>query len=97
MPEGAETWESIRARAQRAMEVVFREEGKRILVVSHGGIMMALFSVLLSLDPHTVWNLKTANCALNGIEVREDQTLLAFSNDVLHLKEDLAGVALPVW
>jgi broad specificity phosphatase PhoE len=96
-PEGAETWESIRIRAERAIEVVLREEGKRVVVVSHGGIMRALFSVLLGLDPHVVWNIKASNCALNGIEVRKDQTLLAFSNDELHLKEELTDITLPVW
>jgi broad specificity phosphatase PhoE len=96
-PEGAETWESIRARAERAVEIVLREKGERVVVVSHGGTMRALFSVLLGVDPHVVWNLKASNCALNGVEVRKDQTLLAFSNDELHLKEELAGITLPLW
>jgi broad specificity phosphatase PhoE len=96
-PEGAETWESVRARAEKTVDFILRGQGERIVVVCHGGIIRALFSILLGLDPHVVWNLKSSNCALNGIEVRENQTFLAFSNDELHLKEELSGVALPMW
>lgn len=95
-PEGSETWEAIRARVQRAMEIILKDAGERVVVVSHGGIMRALFVVLLDLDPHSVWNIKTSNCAISGIEVREYQTSLTFSNDDLHLRI-AEGVSMPVW
>ncbi|MDR1621059.1 MAG: histidine phosphatase family protein [Synergistaceae bacterium] len=97
MPEGAETWSSIRSRAEKVRETVFRSPGERFVVVSHGGVIRALYAVLLGLDPRTVWNIKTSNCALSGIEVRKEQSSLAFSNDTLHLHKSLEGIPLPVW
>jgi alpha-ribazole phosphatase/probable phosphoglycerate mutase len=97
MPEKAETWDSIRVRAERVKETVLRSSNERVVIVSHGGVIRALFTVLLDFDPRTVWNIKTSNCALSGIEVRKDQTSLAFSNDVLHLDKNLEGIPLPVW
>jgi alpha-ribazole phosphatase/probable phosphoglycerate mutase len=97
MPEDAETWDSIRVRAERVKETVLRSSNERAVMVSHGGVIRALFAVLLDFDPRTVWNIKTSNCALSGIEVRKDQTSLAFSNDVLHLDKNLEGIPLPVW
>ena len=95
-PEGSETWEKIRERIERAVATLLQSGKERIVVVSHGGIMRALFAVLLGLDPHSVWNIKTSNCAISGIEIHEYQTSLAFANDDLHLKVP-EGVALPVW
>jgi alpha-ribazole phosphatase/probable phosphoglycerate mutase len=97
MPEGAETWDSIRLRAERARETVFRSSNKRVVMVSHGGTIRALLSVLLGFDPHTIWNIKMSNCALSGIEVRKTQSSLVFSNDALHLDESLEGIPLSVW
>jgi broad specificity phosphatase PhoE len=97
MPEKAETWDSIRARAERVKETVLRSPHERVVLVSHGGTTRALLAVLLGFDPNTVWSIKMSNCALSGIEVRKDQSFLAFSNDVLHLDKTLEGVPLPVW
>jgi alpha-ribazole phosphatase/probable phosphoglycerate mutase len=99
MPNGSETWDSLLARVGRAARVLLDSPHRHIAVVSHGGVIRALYVSLLGLDPHTVWNLRMSNCALSGIEVREYETSLAFSNDELHLKEiDMpANSALPVW
>lgn len=97
MPEGAETWDEIRVRAERAVKTVFDSEHEHVVLVSHGGVMRALFAVLLGLDPHSVWKIKTSNCAFSGVEVRELETSLAFSNDDLHLKALPEGTGLPVW
>jgi alpha-ribazole phosphatase/probable phosphoglycerate mutase len=99
MPEGAETWDAFLARVERAVRVVLGSPHRNIAVVSHGGVVRALYVALLGLDPHTVWKLRMSNCALSGIEVRENETFLAFSNDELHLKEiDMPeNVNLPVW
>jgi alpha-ribazole phosphatase/probable phosphoglycerate mutase len=99
MPRGAETWDALRARVERAVRAVLDSPHRHVAVVSHGGVIRALYVVLLRFDPHTVWNLSMSNCALSGIEVRESETSLAFSNDELHLKEiDMPeNAALPVW
>jgi alpha-ribazole phosphatase/probable phosphoglycerate mutase len=102
MPEGAETWDSFFARVERAARVLLGSPHRHIAVVSHGGVIRALYVALLRLDPHTVWNLRMSNCAFSGIEVREEEISLAFSNDELHLKasKDMdtpENVTLPVW
>jgi broad specificity phosphatase PhoE len=85
IPEGAETWDVLRERVAGAVRVVLDSGHERVAVVSHGGIMRVLFVVLLRFDPHSVWNVRVDNCTLSGIEVREKQTTLAFSNDGFHL------------
>ena len=97
MPEGAETWDAIRARVERVVDVLFRTDYQRVVMVSHGGTMRALYVVLLGLDPHTVWSVKASNCAMSGVEIREHQSSLAFANDDLHLKGIPEGIRLPVW
>ena len=96
-PPGAEEWDSIRQRAERAVNSVLDSGHKHVVVVSHGGVIRALLVVLLGLDPHTVWKIRSSNCSLTGIEIREHETLLAFANDDLHLKEIHEGNFLPLW
>ena len=97
MPPGAETWDAIRARVSKAVGTILDGPQERIAVVSHGGIVRALFAVLLGLDPHTVWRLRVHNCSVSGVEVREHETALVFSNDDLHLRGDTEGRPLPLW
>ena len=97
LPAGAESWETVRTRTERAVKRILEDERDNIVVVSHGGVMRALFAVLLDLDPHTVWNIKTSNCAISGVEVRERQISLAFANDDLHLRNPSEALPLPVW
>jgi len=97
MPAGSETWDEVRGRVGRAIRMVLDSAHKHVVIVSHGGITRVLLALLLNLDPHTVWNLRSSNCAISGIELREHQNLLAFSNDDLHLRDIPEGVSLPVW
>jgi alpha-ribazole phosphatase/probable phosphoglycerate mutase len=99
MPRGSETWDAFLSRIERAVRAVLGSPHRNVAVISHGGVVRALYVVLLGLDPHTVWNLRMSNCALSGIEVREHETSLVFSNDELHLRETglPENVNLPVW
>ncbi|MDR1732742.1 MAG: histidine phosphatase family protein [Synergistaceae bacterium] len=97
LPEGAETWEELRLRVEGALQTILSSPEEHAVIVSHGGIIRALFVVLLKMDPHSVWNISASNCAISGIEIREFQNQLIFSNDDLHLRDVPEGVALPVW
>ncbi len=97
MPPGAETWESIRDRVAKAVDAILDGPQERIAVVSHGGIVRALYAVLVGLDPHSVWRLGVSNCSVSGVEVREGEAALVFSNDDLHLRRDTEGSPLPLW
>ena len=96
-PPGAETWEGIRVRLSRAVELILEREQRRIVVVSHGGIVRALYAVLAGLDPHKVWNMDVSNCAISGVELRQGRPCLVFANDDLHVRAGEAGARLPVW
>ena len=96
-PPGAEPWDSIRRRTEQAVNTALDSGHKHVVIVTHGGIMRALLVAFLGLDPHTVWKIKSSNCSLTGIEMRKHETLMAFSNDILHLKEVQQGDYLPLW
>jgi broad specificity phosphatase PhoE len=96
IPEGAETWDALRERVAAAARVILDSGHERVAVVSHGGITRVLFVILLSFDPHSVWNIRVGNCALSGIEAVEKQMTLVFSNDDFHLRCPPES-APPVW
>ena len=96
-PEGAETWEKLYDRLSRAVRVFLAGDYRHIVVVSHGGIMRALYAVFLGLNPHKVWNMEVSNCSMSGIEMRRGRPCLIFANDDLHIRAGEAGEKLPVW
>ena len=96
-PEGAENWEQISNRLNKFLEIILKSGYKNIVTVSHGGIIRALFAVLLGFNPHKTWNIDASNCSMSGIEIRNGRACLAFSNDDLHIKAENIGVTLPVW
>ena len=96
-PAGAETWEKIHTRLTRAIKIFLDGSYKRIAVISHGGIMRALYAVFLGLNPHKVWNMDVSNCAMSGVEMRYGRPCLVFANDDMHVRAGEAGQNLPVW
>ena len=96
-PDGAETWEKLYARISRAVKIFLGGDYKRIVVISHGGIMRALYAVFVGLNPHKVWNIEVSNCSMSGIEMRRGRPTLIFTNDDLHIRAGEIGEKLPVW
>ena len=96
-PYGAETWEKIYARLSRAVKIFLDGPYNRIVVVSHGGIMRALYAVFVGLNPHKVWNVEVSNCSMSGIEIKFGRACLMFANDDLHIRAGKYGENLPVW
>lgn len=96
-PAGAETWEKLYARISRAVKIFLGGDYKRIVVVSHGGIMRALYAVFVGLNPHKVWNMEVSNCSMSGIEMKRGRPVLIFTNDDLHIRAGELGEKLPVW
>ena len=96
-PEGAETWEKLYARIARAVKIFLGGDYKRIVVISHGGIIRALYAVFVGLNPHKVWNIEVSNCSMSGIEMRRGRPTLIFTNDDLHIRAGEIGEKLPVW
>ena len=96
-PEGAETWNELSERLTRAVQKMLAGGHKRIVAVSHGGIMRALYAVFTGLNPHKTWNMDVSNCSISGIEMRFGRPCLAFANDDLHIRAGAYGQKLPVW
>lgn len=96
-PEGAETWDTLSERLTRAVNKMLAGEHKRIIAVSHGGIMRALYAVFTGLNPHKTWNMDVSNCSISGVEMRNGRACLAFTNDDLHIRAGAYGEKLPVW
>ena len=96
-PSGAESWEKLHTRLSRAVKIFLDGSFKRIVVISHGGIMRALYAVFVGLNPHKVWNMDVSNCAMSGVEMRYGRPCLVFANDDLHVRAGSYGEKLPVW
>lgn len=96
-PEGAETWPELEERLSLAVNKMLAGGHKRIVAVSHGGIMRALYAVFTGLNPHKTWNMDVSNCSISGIEMRFGRPCLAFANDDLHIRAGSYGERLPVW
>ena len=95
VPDKAEHWENIQKRLSKAIEFVLNSNYKNIVMVSHGGIIKALYAVFLGLDLHKTWGMDVSNCSISGIEMRNGRACLAFSNDDLHIRSSFKN--LPVW
>ncbi|MBQ3347275.1 MAG: histidine phosphatase family protein [Synergistaceae bacterium] len=96
-PEGAEAWPEIEARLSRAVDIMLESPYKRIVAVSHGGIMRALYAVIMGLDPHHTWYMEVSNCSISGIDIVGTRRYLSFTNDNLHIKAGKYGESLPIW
>ncbi|MBQ7169759.1 MAG: histidine phosphatase family protein [Synergistaceae bacterium] len=96
-PDGAETWPEIETRLNRAVNIMLGSPHKRIIAVTHGGIIRALYAVILGLNPHKTWYIDAANCSMSGIEIIGQRRYLSFTNDNLHIKAGKYGETLPVW
>ena len=94
-PQDAETWPQIEARLTVAANILMTCPQKRIIAVTHGGVIRAMWSVILGRDPHEAWFSDIPNCSMTGIAVREGRIYLSFANDNLHAAP--GGTAMPVW
>ncbi len=66
LPE-VETSEQFKARVRRAFDLIFEESrGKKVLVVTHGGVMWAFLQIYLNMD--RIKSKTFQNCALLGLK-----------------------------
>lgn len=87
-PEDGENWSSIQDRLTKFYNSVKTSGHERIVAVSHGGIIRAIFCVILGLDPHTVWNIEVFNCSVSEIEITDTKSTLIYANDIHHLEKE---------
>jgi alpha-ribazole phosphatase/probable phosphoglycerate mutase len=96
IPKNAETWDQIHKRVKGAIDVCLNGEGERLIVVAHGGILRAIMTDLLQLNPHSAWRLAVYNCSISGIDICRGVNNLVFLNDTLHLNTE-SGYNVPFY
>jgi probable phosphoglycerate mutase len=68
-------------------EIANKHKGSKIAVVTHGGVLGAVFRYVLNLSLESERNFVLLNCSLNRIEKKEEGWNLVSWGDVAHLKE----------
>lgn len=67
-PPGGETWGAFSARAWAAVERIAAEEaGRRVLVVTHGGVLRAVVNRILGLPVDAPRRFSITNCAIGRV------------------------------
>jgi probable phosphoglycerate mutase len=84
---GGESWGELRVRVLGALEALLAEHrGKKVAVVTHGGVVLTLVATVLGLD----WNVRrristVANTAVCTIDFSGAEPAIARFNDTSHL------------
>ena len=82
-PDG-ESFFDVQKRAFNCFtNIVEKNEGKNILIVSHGGVIRTLIAELLKIDLRLSWNIRQDNTAVNIIARYSYDTLLTRADDYI--------------
>ena len=85
---GGESFRQFYQRSADAVEeIADKHPGSRIALVTHGGVLGAIFRYVLKLDLDADRNFVLLNCSLNRIEKRKNGWNLISWGDIAHLKE----------
>jgi broad specificity phosphatase PhoE len=84
---GGETLEELRQRgAQAIWELARQHSEEMIVVVGHTDINRAILLGLLGLDIDRFWQIGQDNCAVNRIDIHQNQVALVSWNETVHLR-----------
>ena len=84
---GGESLDDVRVRAMAAMEEVIRKNtGKTLVLVSHRVICKVLICAILGLDNSHFWQITQDTTAINLIRHRNGKYILSLMNETCHLK-----------
>ena len=87
IPESEPFPEFQRRIAGRVREIIARERGKRIVIVSHGASIRILLADILSMPIRSIWHLSQLNTAVNKIRFEDDGfAVVTLMNDTSHLR-----------
>ena len=87
VPNG-ESFKQFYDRCARSLEEISnRHSGAKIALVTHGGVLGAIFRYVLKLSLEAERNFVLLNCSLNRIEKSNDSWSLISWGDVAHLQE----------
>ncbi len=87
-PPGGESFRQFYERCAAAIEVlVERHPGKKIVAVTHGGVLGALFRYVLDIPLDSERNFLLLNCSINRIRKSSQGWSLISWGDVSHLED----------
>lgn len=85
-PPGGESFRQFCERCSKAIEeIADAHEGSRVGVVTHGGVLGAVFRYILGIPLEAERNFVLLNCSLNRIEKKQGTWNLVSWGDVAHL------------
>lgn len=85
-PPHGESFVDCQARMLSAIQKIIAEnEGKRIIVVSHGAAIRLLLCAILDMPIRKMWSIAQFNMALNVLRVDDGTFTLEMMNSTLHL------------
>jgi alpha-ribazole phosphatase len=88
---GGESFGQVKKRAAAVFKrIVQKEQGRRVLLVAHGGCLRSLMCFLLGVDLKSVWRFRLDNTGVSVVDCYGDDSILVLLNDTHHL-EKLAG------
>ena len=87
VPPGGESFKQFCDRCSRAVEgIALAHEGAKIGIVTHGGVLGALFRYVLNVPLEKERNFVLLNCSLNRIEKKDKVWNLVSWGDIAHLE-----------
>jgi len=87
VPPGGESFKQFCDRCSKAVEAIaLAHEGAKIGIVTHGGVLGALFRYVLNVPLEKERNFVLLNCSLNRIEKKDKAWNLVSWGDIAHLE-----------
>jgi len=87
VPPGGESFKQFCDRCSKAVEAIaLAHEGAKIGIVTHGGVLGALFRYVLNVPLEKERNFVLLNCSLNRIEKKDNVWNLVSWGDIAHLE-----------
>ena len=85
-PEGGEHFSEVQARAMNAINNIVRvNDGKIVVVVSHGGVLRTIIASILEMPLRKMWAIKQFNTAVNIFRVDDGNFSVELMNSAAHL------------
>lgn len=75
--------------AGRVSEIVRAQQGKRVVIVSHGASIRILLADILAMPIRSIWHVSQLNTAVNKIRFEDDGfAIVTLMNDTSHLRTE---------
>jgi alpha-ribazole phosphatase len=85
-PPGGESLAAFRKRIKAAMsEIIRKNKGKRVAIVSHGGAIKMMIFEALKLPLRSLWSFRIDPASISLLTIAPDFAQLTFLNDRTHL------------